>query len=125
MNTFLFPSPTISIMLAELFTALFTLNFAYFIGFFISNLALIFALIILAALLWQSIRSIYLVVFSGLAAMALIDLVSFFNLSFNFFHFFIAFLFVVIVFETDKNPKDFLLVLFSLALFFAFFQLFL
>ena len=81
---------------------------------------LVFALIILAALLWESKHSILLIIGSAFIAMALIDLVNAFGLNFNFFHFFMAFLFTAIIFEVDKKPKNFLLALFSLMLFFAF-----
>lgn len=109
-------------MLVEFLTALFSLDFVFFIAFFLNNLVLVFALIILAALLWEGIHSVFLVVGSGLTAMALIDLVNLFGLTLNYFHFFTAFLFVAIVCEADQKPKNFLLALFSLGLFSAFLQ---
>ena len=111
-------------MLAEFFTALVTLDIPFFIAFVALNLPLLFGLLILAALLWEGKRSLGLIIVSGIATMAVIDAAALFGLGFNLFHFFIAFLFVAVVFKADKKPKDFLLVLFSLALFIAFFQLF-
>jgi len=118
MNNFLFPFQGILFMLTEFLAALVSLDLPWFIAFTATHFILLFGLLVLAALLWEGKQSLKLVVFSGIAAAALIDIVKLFSLSFNVFHFFIAFLFVAIVFEAEK-PKNFLLTLFSLALFFA------
>ena len=107
-------------MLAEFFTALVSLDFAWFIAFTATHLALLFGLLVLAALLWEGRQSVFLVAVSGIAAMGVVDLVRLFGFTVNLFHFFAAFLFIAVVFETEK-PKNFLLALFSLSLFFVFF----
>ena len=111
-------------MLAEFFVSLLTLDIKFFVVFIATHLTLLFGLLILAALLWEGKRSLGLIIFSGIAAMAVIDAVALFGLGFNLFHFLLAFLFVAVVFEVDKNAKSFLLALFSMALFTIFFQAF-